>query len=133
MAKSRRIRRNEISRRTVLHDRYLSNDVLKGLLRPWSHPLSRGVPQVPPTIERPFKRASARYKSRGNARMLAPAQFQALKLGTEVKNEIGTDVAYKTRICAERSARKQVLFALNRSGAGNRRPKFNEKSKVRCK
>lgn len=43
-------------------------------------------------------------------------------------------VAPKSAIlCARRKVRKEVLFAIGKQGRGNRRGRFNENSKVRCK
>ncbi len=36
-------------------------------------------------------------------------------------------------ICARRKIRKEVIFAKNKGGSGNRRPKFNENSQLHCR
>jgi hypothetical protein len=35
-------------------------------------------------------------------------------------------------VCARRSIRKEVLFANNKTGSGNAKPKFTEQSKIKC-
>ena len=36
-------------------------------------------------------------------------------------------------ICARRKIRKEVIFAKNKQGSGNSRPRYNENSKLYCK
>jgi hypothetical protein len=38
----------------------------------------------------------------------------------------------KAIICARRKIRKEVIFAKNKNGAGNSRPTYTERSKVKC-
>jgi len=42
-------------------------------------------------------------------------------------------VPRKPSVCASRKARREVIFSSGRSGAGNRKPRYTEESRLKCK
>lgn len=44
-----------------------------------------------------------------------------------------TNIPKSALICARRKIRKEVIFAKNKNGSGNKKPRHNENSKLYCK
>jgi len=109
---------------------------------------------LPPTVSRPFvwpdKRPSARLRVVQDRRTWFPSLFRpAASLGrradtklivpstsvgsvSRLPDKVAFDVPRRVLICVRRKVRKEVIHALGKGGGGNRKPRRNEFSDVRC-
>lgn len=93
----------------------------------------RRVPYVPPVTEgysQPLKKAPARVQ------ILKKPSSDSARTQVDVRayqGRLSDTVLHQALVCAKRSARKEVLHALGKTGkSGQKKPRFNENSSIRC-